>query len=206
MRYLVLALALLVGCGDGSDNDGLPKVCEYSIDLKFIGDSNTSTYSYAEIIGEAYYAEDVRNIAVGGTSTQDWRPGGRFMQREPVARVTSIMLGTADAFELRSDDEYIANVDAIVDTLLRYGSCRIVLVPPPLMFNDGDDFIEPNHRLRHYGRLLGEYADAEDFVDLGPDLQALLGPEHFIWDGIHINVHGHALIADALGPMLEPLN
>jgi lysophospholipase L1-like esterase len=168
-----------------------------------MGDSFTAREGYSNLIADEYPEGEVMRWGFGGTSTENWLPGGGFLQRKPTVRVASILLGANDAvMDKRPADEVVENLRLISDLMLAFGACRIVITTPASIEND---WPEANVLLEDYSRAIPNFCnEPNDEIECGPDLFHLLGEGDFLSDGIHPNPQGHAKIAEALLPFLAP--
>jgi len=153
----------------------------------------------AERLGDGY---EVENLGAGGTTLLMWH-GARYenqaLPRQP-ADFVNILLGTNDSSDWpgppTSVELYGLSLYQLLDRILDDGAGTVILTTPP---RRGFGSPAAHERLAGYRQeLLAACEELED-VECGPDLHELLGPdEHLLGDGVHLNVTGHALVADAL--------
>lgn len=190
-----------------------PASVEIPTKIGFIGDSITvgtpvekaDSAVSREILylGENYEAV---NRGIGGSTTADWLPGGKFFtdalaafQSQDVT-VVSIMLGTNDARDSlqTSGIEYRLHLKTIVDALLASGTInRVILNYPPYVhpepFSDRDN--QSIRWLQSYATqidslvngttiLQGDTASFSYFRDHPEDLA----------DGVHPNEQGYTVL------------
>jgi lysophospholipase L1-like esterase len=147
-----------------------------------------------------------------GASTEDWIgtddhvaascgttiPESLYLSRiapQPVLDIVTILLGTNDAGEDISPDDYEANLRTLVALVQGQGVPRIILVIPPQLFSSSP---ADQDRVQQYGfRVFAICADTAG-VECGPNLFILLGEEDFAEDEIHPNAAGHAKIGHAV--------
>jgi lysophospholipase L1-like esterase len=197
-----------LGCGDDDAGHGqaIREVfCDYDFEIEISGDSHSANGGYADHVKRVFPDQVNNSFAYGGTTTNDWLPGGGHIAHLSLTpRVVAILLGTNDAWRTsNTPDDVVDNLRQITDYYLdSIGSCRIILSTPPPWPSS-----QPN-----LAALVITFADAirefcsipDDDIDCGPDLNRLLGPEHMQVDSIHLNAFGHRRFAEELIPLLEP--
>ena len=222
IRLLVpLAIGLVLGCGDHSD-DSNPMIVSAARfvteppEVVIIGDSITAMDGYVELVQAELSIRKVWRSGRPGYTTRHWIPGWGFYQRHEFAelqpRVVVVLLGSNDAsvFYRIPVDEYIENLEMIVDALFEDGVETVLLMTAPRLFTRPRVFTlapptEVLDRLEQYAYALSWFcAPPDDGIECGPDLFTMLEEPDFE-DGLHPNAMGHERIADALLPFLaEP--
>jgi lysophospholipase L1-like esterase len=153
----------------------------------------------AERLGHDY---EVENLGAGGTTLLMWHGAlyeDQALPRQP-ADYVNILLGTNDSSGWPSDptsvDLYGSRLYELLDRIFDDGAGTVILTTPPRRRFGAP---EAHARIAGYREKLIAACEAMEDVLCGPDLHELLEPdEHLLPDGIHLNVSGHDIMADAL--------
>ena len=173
----------------------------------------------AEQLGKGF---EIVNVACGGSSSLDWRPGApaavcdenkssyvaslyeaRARPALP-ADVVTVLLGTNDTLGHAEPapvepQAYEDALRELVTALHADGARDVILIPPP-------PILRQVHRFGALRARALALCGSEPWLHCGPDLTVVLDSStDFAPHKVHPNASGHVKIAAALAPMLREL-
>lgn len=179
----------------------------WRIDVYFVGDSITRRWGctdppYADFLAHwrvTFHGWNAANFGWGGDTTSNilWRlENGELPPYPP--RVFVVLAGTNDVGNGATADQVAGGVRAIVDACLAHAPAATVLLCPILPRFDDPAF---EGVIQKANVMIRSFADDRiRLVDITADLT-----ESMTVDGLHLNLDGYRLWADALRPWLTAL-
>jgi lysophospholipase L1-like esterase len=187
----------------------LERAKQGNIDLLFLGDSITEGWGKAlQVWKDNYEPLHVANFGIGGDRTQHvlWRiENGELDGIHP--KVCVLMIGTNNT---NSDpaDKIAAAVDKIVKEVQEKTSAKVLLLAvfPRERKQDKPDQMET---IKQINERLAKLDNGKTirYLDIGPKF---MGPDGHLnqklfSDGLHPNVEGYQVWADAMKPLLDEM-
>jgi len=190
------------------------KVTQNTIKIGYVGDSITvgvgsdgfpsAAQTEISLLGDTYEAV---NEGVGGTTTNQWLPGGYTFDnamaefRQKGVTVVSIMLGTNDARndQMTTSAQYVSNMRLIIHGLLSSGVIKAVILNYPpyvsLGAQQGQWGTESQQRLTSYLKDIDTLVNGKTVLQ-GDTSSYSYFAAHLdqLADGVHPNAIGHAYL------------